>query len=141
MQQLTFWEKYKVFIFGLLGSIALALNELLNETGGEGQATRVYLYAALMAALSFISTEWRGQGVSLTGIIGTLAGVFVALETTGSFSWFQFIISGIMAVLAAVASPAKPLTYEKNRAIVQAKKDTDLVEDTSKLPLGVTKRN
>lgn len=139
MQPLTFWERYRVFIFGLVGAIAISLQALLTETG-EGQDTKVYLYAALMAALSFIATEWRGQGVSITGILGTLAGVFVTMQTSGTFTWAQFVVSAVLAVLAAVAPPPKPLTYEKNDAIVEAKTipPVDQVVDNTKPPIGAT---
>lgn len=137
MKPLTFWEKWRVFIFGLVGAIAISLQALFTETG-EGEATRIYLYAGLMAALSFIATEWRGQGVSITGILGTLAGVFVTMQTDGTFTWAQFVVSAVLAVLAAVAPPPKPLTYEKNDAIVEAKTipPIDQVVDNTKLPVG-----
>lgn len=137
MEQLSFWEKWKVFIFGLLGAVALSLQAAFTESG-EGQDTKVYLYAALMAAISYVATAWRGQGVSITGILGTIAGVFVTMNTGGNFTWFQFLTSAVLAVLAAVAPPPKSLTYEKNVTIVGAKDSlpSEIVKDDSHLPVG-----
>lgn len=134
----TFWDKWKVFILGLAGAVAIALQELLANNPTPDY--KVYAYAALMAALSFVATEWRGKNVSITGIIGTLAGVFVSLNTTGTFTWNQFILSGIAAVLATVAPPPKPSTYEHDANIVSAKEipPDKPVEDNSKLPIGTT---
>jgi len=114
------WTKYKVFIFGLLGAIAVSLQELLTANTGDADL-KVYGFAILMAGLSFIATQWRGQGVTILGILGTLAGVFVTMQQTGNFTWTQFITFAIAALLSAVAPPPKPVTYEKDAAIVQAK--------------------
>ncbi len=73
--------------------MVFALQEQLSKRQAE-QDTKVYLYAVLMAALSFVATQWRGQGMTLIGIVGTLAATFVSLHQTGSFSWTQFIIYG-----------------------------------------------
>ncbi len=135
----TFFSKYRVFIFGLVGAIALSLQAAFTESG-EGQDLMIYLYAVLMAGLSFIATEWRGKNVSITGIVGTLAGVFVTMQQTGTFTWAQFVTSAVLAVLAAVAPPPKPSTYEKNEAIVQAKElpPIEQVPDNTKVPVGVS---
>ncbi len=131
----NFWDRWKVFVIGLASSIALALQELLGKTN-ETQDLKVYLYAALMAVLSFVSTQWRGQGITLFGIIGTLSAAFVSLNQTGNFTWPQFIIYALAALLAAVAPPAKPQSYETDKDIVQAKHvpPNNQVPDTSKLP-------
>src|SRR5579872_1891416 len=108
----------KVFLTGLLGAIAVALQQFL------GQATidwKVVGYAALMAVLSYIANTWRGQGPTILGIIGTLAGTFVTVGQTGNFTWNQFIISAIAAILASVAPPPKDKSYEKTPVIANAK--------------------
>ncbi len=117
--KVTFWNKYKVFLLGLAGAIAVSLQEFL--TNNTEANVRVYAFAALMAALSYVATQWRGKGVTIFGIVGTLAGVFVTMQQTGTFTWTQFIYSAIAAVLAAVSSPPKPSSYEHNEAIVEAK--------------------
>jgi len=132
-----FLSKYKVFLSGLAASIAVALNQLLSSSG-HSQDLKVYLFAGLMAALSYVSTQWRGQGVTILGIVGTLSGVFVTMQQTGNFTWNQFIMFSVAAILSSVAPPAKPLSYEKNSLIVDAKEVPPLapVKDNSKLPIG-----
>jgi urea transporter len=117
---LLFWNTNKVFILGLLSAIGLSLNEMLTANTGD-MNLKVYGFAALMAGLSFIANKWRGQGVTITGVVGILSAVFVQMHTTGVFTIPQFIIYSALAILAAVAPPPKPLTYEKDAAIVQAK--------------------
>ncbi len=59
---------------------------------------------------------------------------------TGSFTWFQFAVSGLLAVLAASAPPPKPDSYEHSEAIVSAKEipPLDQVVDNTKVPIGPT---
>lgn len=133
----TFWSKNKVFILGLASSLALALNEFLSKPH-EDQSMKVYLIAALMAVLSYVAKEWRGKGVTIVGIIGTLASVYLSLQTTGTFTWNQFLMSAIAAILAAVAPPPKPSTYEHSENIVRAKEipPIDQVADNTSVPVG-----
>ena len=117
----TFLLKYKVFLLGLLGAIGVSFQELLTTTAGTVDL-KVYGFAILMAVLSYFASQWRGQGITALGILGTLSGVFVATQQTGGFTWTQFIILSIAALLSAVAPPAKPVSYETNKTIVDAKK-------------------
>lgn len=136
----TFLIKYKVFLSGLAAAIALSLNQLLSSAG-HSDDLKVYLYAAGMAALSYIATQWRGQGMSILGVVGTLSGVFVTMVSSGSFSWTEFGLFGTVAILGLVAPPPKPLTYEHNEAIVNAKiiPPKEEIKDVSKVPLGIIK--
>lgn len=133
----TFWEKYKVFILGLVGAVTLALQAILSNNPNEVDY-KIYAYAALMAALSFIATQWRGKAGTITGVVGTLAGVFVTLNQGGTFTWNQFIIYSIIAVGMSFSPPPKPSTYEQNSTIVAAKEipPVSTIEDDSKLPVG-----
>ena len=115
-----FLLKYKVFLSGLLGAIGVSLQELLTTTSGTVD-WKVYGFALLMAVLSYFANQWRGQGITVLGILGTLSGVFVATQQAGGFTWTQFVILSIAAMLSAVAPPAKPVTYETNKTIVDAK--------------------
>lgn len=115
---LEFFEKNKVFFLGLLAAIAVAIKAFVGQPEIQWKAV---IFAVLMAVLSFIANEWRGQGVTILGIVGTLAYTFVQLNQTGNFTWSQFILMSIAAILSAVAPPAKPLTYEHDPTIEKAK--------------------
>ena len=134
----TFFLKNKVFLIGLAGAITIVLQQYL------GQAIVDYKVIGLavgMAVLSYVANQWRGQGVTILGILGILAGTFVAIQQTGTFTWNQFILSSMFALLAAVAPPPKPASYEKNAFVVQAKEEPPLsqVKDDTVLPIGTTK--
>lgn len=132
----AFLVKYKVFLTGLAGAIALALNQLLS-TSGHSEDLKVYLYAALMAILSYVSTQWRGQGMTITGVIGTLSYVFVNMHNSGTFTWTEFMLAGFVALLGIVSPPPKPLSYEHSPAIVDAKTvPSPTIKDESQLPIG-----
>src|SRR5688500_3880534 len=106
----TFWNKYKVFIFGLLGAIAMAIQPFATNTSDDVK-WRVVGFAALVAVLSYFAKEWRGQGLSIVGILGSVSGVFVTVWNTGNFSWNQFILQIILAIITAAAPDPKSRGY------------------------------
>lgn len=115
---MKFLTDNKVFLLGLIASISVAIQAFIGQPTVEWKAVG---FAVLMAVLSYVANTWRGQGVTIAGIIGTLAGVFIQLQQSGTLGWNQFILSAVAAILAAVAPPPKPLSYEKNPVIEKAK--------------------
>ena len=68
-----------------------------------------------------MSNAWRGQGVTLLGIIGTLAYVFVQNLTSGTtLDWSKIILMAVVAIISAVAPPPKSVNYEKSDVISKA---------------------
>jgi len=132
---LTYWKKWRVFLIGAFSAILFAFQEYTSKPI-EQQSVKVYLLAGFFALLSYISSQWRGQGVTLTGIIGILAGVAVQVYQTGNFTWFQFAVAALVGILGATAPPPKPTTYETNKEIVEAKEVPPLqqIADDSILP-------
>jgi hypothetical protein len=116
----TFWEKWKVFFIGLAGSVGLALTEFL-KTNSQTIDYKVLGFALLISVLSYVSTTWRGSNVTILGMLGSLVAVAVTMLQNGAFSWQQFILYAVVAILGMVASPPKPASYEKNPAIEKAK--------------------
>ena len=114
-----FFNNNKVMILGLLGSVAVAIQGFIGQAQVEWKAVG---FAALMAVLSYIANQWRGQGVTIIGILGSLAYTFVELQQSGTFTWKDFILTSIAAILAAVAPPPKPKTYEEDATIEHAKR-------------------
>jgi hypothetical protein len=129
MEKQSFLEKNKVFLIGLAAAIAVTIQQFLGTVEVNW---RVIGYAAGMAALSYIANQWRGQGVTILGIVGTLAGTFVAIHNTGTFTWNQFILSAIAALLAAVAPPPKQKEYEQSPIIIEAKKEGEVIKEVQK---------
>ena len=72
-------------------------------------------FAAFISVLGVIANQWKGQGVTVTGIIGTLAGVFNNNMTTGQFTWNEFILSSLLALLMAVTASLQPEKKEAEK--------------------------
>lgn len=123
-----FFNKNKVFITGLIGAIIAVLTPYLES--GEVN-WRVTGFAVLMAVLSYISNQWRGQYVTVTGVIGTLAAATYAALTTGVFTWNQFILYLVVAVGTAVAPPPKSRGYENSETILTAKGEGEAIKPTN----------
>lgn len=116
----TFWSKWKVFFIGLAGSLALALTEFLTTTTTTVD-WKVFGFAVLIAVLSYLATTWRGSMVTILSTLGSLAAVAATMLTNGTFSWQQFIVYALVAILGAVAAPPKLASYETNPVIEKAK--------------------
>lgn len=122
----TFWNKNKVFILGLLGAIALAIEPFAANTS-EDVKWKVVGFAVGVAILSFFAKEWRGQGMSIVGIIGNVSAVFVTVWNTGNFTWNQFILQLILAIITAAGADPKSRGYENSEVIQTAKKEGELI--------------
>lgn len=122
----TFWDKYKVFILGALGSIALAIEPFATNAPNDVK-WKVVGFAALMGLLSFFAKEWRGQGLSIIGVLGSLSAAFVTVYNTGNFTWNQFILQAIIAAIAAVGADPKSRGYENTDTIKDAKKEGEQI--------------
>jgi membrane protein implicated in regulation of membrane protease activity len=121
-----FWYKNKVFILGLLGSIALAIEPFAANTSDDVK-WKVVGFAALVAVLSYFAKEWRGQGLSIVGILGNVSAVFVTVWNTGNFSWNQFILQLILAIITAAGADPKSRGYENAEVIKEAKKEGEVI--------------
>lgn len=126
MEQQSLWDKNKVFILGLLASIAVTLQQFVGQPDDDVKWKAVG-FAVMMTVLSFLARNWRGQGLSIVGIIGNLAGVFVTIQETGQFSWIQFILQGSIAIIAAAGSDPKSRGYENTEVIKEAKKEGEAI--------------
>lgn len=121
-----FWVKNKVFILGLLGSIALSI-EPFAANSSDDVKWKVVGFSVAVAALSFFAKEWRGQGLSIIGIIGNISAVFVTVWNTGHFTWNQFILQLILAILTAAGADPKSRGYENTEVIKEAKKEGEAI--------------
>lgn len=120
----TFWDKNKVLLLGILGSLAIAVDPLLSKAP-EDVTYKILAYAAASGVLSYVAREWRGQGLSILGIIGNLAGVASTVLLTGNVSIPQLIIHLILAIAMAAGADPKSRAYETQPVIMQAKIDAE----------------
>lgn len=121
----TFWQKNQVFLIGLAGAIALALQQFIEQPTIDW---KVIGFSALIAVAGYVSNEWRGKGVTSTGFIGVVAYAFVTIQTTGHFSWNQFVLLVIVNWLSMVAPPPKSAGYEKSSTIQTAKTQGEVIQ-------------
>lgn len=126
MQQ-TFWDKYKVFILGLIGAAAIAVQPFVLNTTEEIKWQAVGTAAGL-AVLSFIAKEWRGQGMTIIGIIGVSADTIYNLIDSGTFSWQRAILSVIIAIAFAAMPDPKSRGYENSSTIKEAKREGETIQ-------------
>jgi hypothetical protein len=137
---ITFFTANKVFILGLLASIAVVLQQFLMEPSIDWKTVGL---AAGIAVLSYVANLWRGQGVTILGIIGTLAYVFVQNLTSGiPLDWSKIILMAVVAIISAVAPPPKSINYEKSPVIEKAKEQAAVITEqikTDTLPVGTIK--
>lgn len=100
-----FIEQNKVLVAAIISAIILVLQQTLQSGDVQWKAIG---FSAFIAMLGVIANQWKGQGVTVMGILATLAGTFTTIWQTGSFTWNEFILSSIVAVLMAVSSSLQP---------------------------------
>lgn len=121
----NFLDQNKVFLFGLLASIAVVLQQFVGQPEISFKAIG---FAILMAVLSYLAKEWRGQALSIFGIVGNLAGVFVTAYDGGNFTWEQFILQGTIALIAVAVPAPKSRGYENTDGIKMAKREGEEIQ-------------
>lgn len=118
METQSFFQRNKVLLLGLLGSIGLALSSFVGQAALE---PKPLVYAVLTAALSFLANNLRGQWVSIAGILGTSLSTYITMEQTGNISWQQLLLQAVVALIAIVSPSGKSKGYEHTDEIVMAK--------------------
>lgn len=127
----AFFTTNKVFILGLLAAIAVVLQQFLAEPTVDWKTVGL---AVGIAILSYVANLWRGQGVTILGIIGTLAYVFVQNFASGvPLDWNKLILAALIAISFAVAPPPKSVNYEKSAVIVEAKEQAAIITEEKKV--------
>lgn len=132
MKQQSWFYRNRVVLLGLLTSVITGVLQVTQNTEMTTVNWLAMAYAAVMAALSFAANNLRGKWVSLTGIIGTLSTAVTTVYANPHLNWqlflSQLIGSLLLAVLAIVAPPPKPVTYEHDATIVEAKEQPQLMK-------------
>jgi hypothetical protein len=127
MQQNWFYQN-KVVIVGLLTAVLLAVQEAMKA--GES-SIKVFVFAGILAAISFLANNLRGQVATIIGIVGTAISTYVTMDQTGSVSWSQIVLQTMLALLAVFAPPAKSKGYEYTQTIQQAKTQGERIKPST----------
>lgn len=116
----TFWDTHKVFILALFAAVVTGITPLTVPMDQE-VTFKMIGFAALQAALGFIAQKWRGQGMTIFGIIGNTAGIVSQAITYGEIKTPVLALQVFIAIITAVMSDPKSRGYEKSDIITQAK--------------------
>lgn len=103
----NFIQKNAVLVMALVSALTLVLQQAMMNHSTDWKAIG---FACFIGVLSVFSNQWQGKGVTVLGIIATLAGTFTTIWKTGTFTWNEFILSAIVALLTAVAGTLQPKT-------------------------------
>ncbi|HTE32718.1 MAG TPA: hypothetical protein VK666_20195 [Chryseolinea sp.] len=131
--QLTFWQKNKVFLLGLLAAFAAGITPFVQTASTSEQVKWTTVgFAAGLAILSYLAKEWRGQGLSIVGILGNAAGVITTLLSTGGhIDPVQLVLQLLLSVIAAAGADPKSRGYEQSTVIKEAKKEGEEIQPAS----------
>lgn len=124
----TFWNQNKVFILGLLGAVSVVLQSFLGQKEINTPALGL---AVGLAILAYLAKEWRGQGLSIVGIVGTASGTIYDLYQTGHFSWQQAGLMFTIAIISSASPDPKSRGYENTDVIKQAKAEGEVINPAS----------
>lgn len=100
--------KYSPLVAAILGAIVLVLQQYIGNAASAD--LKVVGFAVLIAVLGAVSTQLKGKGASLLGILGTVGYTFCSLYSDGvhSFTWNEFILTAAFAVVTVFAPTAIP---------------------------------
>lgn len=96
-----FLIKNKVLFVALLSAVLLVLQQAFTAS------TINYVtlaYAVAVALIGVLANTWKGAGITLTGIIGTVCYAFMTSYSGGAFTWKEFAVTAATAVVSALIS-------------------------------------
>lgn len=114
------FDANKVLIIGALSALSVVLIPYVKDTTKPISWPAVGTAAGLVL-LSYFAKNWRGQGLTITGLIGIAADTVFAQITTGTFSWERAVLGLIVSTIAAATPDPKSRAYENQPAIRDAK--------------------
>ncbi|MFZ4056993.1 MAG: hypothetical protein ACOYKE_02590 [Ferruginibacter sp.] len=100
----SFIGKNRVMIGAVLSALLLVLQQFTGVSAIDWKAIG---FAALIAVLGVFANSWKGKGITLVGIVGSVSNAFVVVYQTGVFSWNTFILSATIALLSAFIESLK----------------------------------
>ena len=104
-----FIQKNQVFLAAVLSAMILSLQQVLST---RETSWKVIGFVLLISVLGVIANQWKGKGVTVFGMISTLSGVFINIQQSGTFTWNEFIMSSMIAVLTAISGSLNPQKHE-----------------------------
>lgn len=129
-----FFMKNKVLLLGLMSAIAVAITPFV-QNGDPGQVVKwsAVGFAVLIATLSYLGNAWRGQGMTLLGLLGNGFATAGSLLVQGSHTdpglfILQLVIQTFIAISMAAQPDPKSRGYENSPTIREAKKEGEEIQ-------------
>ncbi len=114
MPKKNFIKENYVFLSSMISALILVLQQALHNLNHNTSIDWPSLsYAAFVAIAGAVANEFKGRGITVAGIVGTTASAFVIVNDTGKFTWDQFIVTALIAVLTLFITSFKPQFYER----------------------------
>jgi hypothetical protein len=127
----NFWQQYQVLLTGLIGAIAVTLQQFLG-TATTPVDWKVIGFAVFLAVASWAANNLRGKGVSVIGIIGVAGYAISSVAVNGKIDLNQLILAFLIGLGAMIAPPAKSAAYEQSATIVAAKQQAAAIDTAKK---------
>jgi uncharacterized membrane protein len=89
-------KKTTPLVAAVIGAALLAIQQFVGKPETNW---KVIGLAVLIAVIGAASTVLKGKGASLVGVIGTVGYTFYEVWQTATFTWQQFIVTALFAVL------------------------------------------
>lgn len=103
----SIFQKNYVLLSAIASALMLVLQQALQTKETDW---KIIGYSAFIAVLGLIANRWKGKGISVAGIIGTVAHAFITVQAGGEFSWHIFSMSAAVSVLATLIEGLKAYT-------------------------------
>lgn len=100
----------KVFVVAVLSAITMAVQQFLGQPPVNFKALG---FAVLMAVIGVVANQWKLKGLTIMGILGTVANAVQSVYATGNFTWNEFIVSAGIALLLAATEGIKGIGEKK----------------------------
>lgn len=104
-----FLSENKVLLSAIVSALVLVFQQALATPPVNPKAIAL---ASLIAILGVIANQWRGKGLTILGILGNMSYAFVTIWQTGSFTWNEFFVQALLAVLTAILPSLQPAKEE-----------------------------
>jgi hypothetical protein len=97
--------KLSPLLVSILGAIAMVLTNAISHPPID---LKVVGFGVLIAALGKASQYFKAKGATWLGILGAIGYQLFTMLDSGSFSWKEFVVAGLLAgILVVIGGPTQ----------------------------------
>lgn len=101
MKKQNFIQRNYVVLSALLSALSLVLTDALKNGATDWKAMG---FAGLVALLGVLANSWKGKGLTVTGLIGSVSGAIVTILNDGNTTWNEIILASLVAIITTASS-------------------------------------